>query len=341
MKKLNKLCALFNEYPPMVSKVNSFKKRAQFNELLFAVIGFNTEEEMSDFFVDQDTNMISCGVVFHNFDTKLIDFSLRFAFCPEQEDTSFNLAKIQDFTWVTERTFPLIQFPGPRSLAQPQGGPPDYENQGFLYMEYQLGKAIAVYLDNKTEESFRDLDVGIQRFPYPPYISDTLLFSLQFMLPFMVMLGCIYPTVNLTKSIVQEKEQRLEEAMRMMGLERWLHWTSWFINSFLWNLISVAINVALMCAPWKDGLSILTKSSPTVIFLFYISYWISCSCFSFLISTFFAKVSCSRLQHLTSPLFKGKPCWIVHCGRLFSGFCSILFNLHGLWVRISACISCC
>ena len=91
------------------------------------------------------------------------------------------------------------------------------------------------------------------------------------------MLSFIYPSVNLTKNIVLEKEQRLKEAMKMMGLQDWLHWTSWFVTSLFWNMISLVIITTLLCVHLKPNLSILPHSNFLIIFLFFLLYTISVS----------------------------------------------------------------
>jgi len=37
----------------------------------------------------------------------------------------------------------------------------------------------------------------------------------------------------MTKDIVYEKEKRLKEFMRVMGLSNGIHWLAWFITSFI------------------------------------------------------------------------------------------------------------
>ena len=246
---------------------------------------------MVDYYKLMDTDTIICGVVFHQLQPNIIDFKLRFPFVPQAIQSSFSFTKIGEFTWKTAQIFPLFQVPGPRAPNVQTGGPPDYYNEGFLFIQHQLSKAIAIHYNSNSEPVLKNMDVKIQRFPYPPYKNDKFLFSLQFMFPLILMLSFIYPTVNLTKNIVTEKELRLEEAMKMMGLQRWLHWTSWFINSFSWNLISITVNVALLCTPLKDGLGIISTSNPILVLLFFTLYWISSIMFCFLLSTLFNKVS--------------------------------------------------
>lgn len=94
----------------------------------------------------------------------------------------------------------------------------------------------------KTEEEASDevakYGVNLRRFPFPSYIDDFFVIALQSQLPLFLVLSYIYPVINIAKSIVHEKERRLKESMKMMGLPNWLHWSAWFTKSFVFLLIS-------------------------------------------------------------------------------------------------------
>ena len=57
------------------------------------------------------------------------------------------------------------------------------------------------------------------------------MFVLQYIMPLCVVVSFIYTVAILTQSIVYEKEHRLKEVMKMMGLSNAVHWTAWFITS--------------------------------------------------------------------------------------------------------------
>ena len=54
-------------------------------------------------------------------------------------------------------------------------------------------------------------------------------------------LGWMLSVGMIVRSVVKEKETRMKEVMRMMGLGRGQLWLSWFTTSFLTLLISVVI----------------------------------------------------------------------------------------------------
>jgi hypothetical protein len=65
-----------------------------------------------------------------------------------------------------------------------------------------------------------------------------------------MVLSWVYTSAMIIKSIVYEKERRLKETMRVMGLGNAVHWIGWFVDSitpmiftiFLLTLILVVSN---------------------------------------------------------------------------------------------------
>ena len=254
------------------------------------MLGFDSEQEMLSHFAKDTSNMIACGIVFQRLDSNKIDVKLRFSFAP-QNSGGFSLFNINSFTWLTARLYPMFQEAGPRSSDLPEGGPPSYYKEGFLYVQHHLSKSIAIHLNSNTANLFESIQLNVQRFPYPAYIADQFLFSLSFLFPLVLILSFIFSSVNLTTSIVLEKEKRLREMMKMMGLQEWQHWTSCFLNSLAPALVSIAVMVILLCVPLTDGQAILAKSNPLAVLLFFVLYIVSSIAFCFLLSTLFFKAN--------------------------------------------------
>lgn len=61
-----------------------------------------------------------------------------------------------------------------------------------------------------------------------------------------VILSWMLPCAMLVKSIVSEKEERLKEMMRIMGLNDAIHWIAWGIQSLAFNFISVILISSLL-----------------------------------------------------------------------------------------------
>ena len=59
-------------------------------------------------------------------------------------------------------------------------------------------------------------------------------------------LSWIFTAAMIVKDIVYEKERRLKEVMKVMGLGNTVHWVSWFITSFSMMLVSVLLLVTVL-----------------------------------------------------------------------------------------------
>ena len=58
-------------------------------------------------------------------------------------------------------------------------------------------------------------------------------------MPLFMTLAWIFSVAMIVKGIVYEKEQRLKEFMKVMGLSNAVHWIAWFITSFVTMIVSV------------------------------------------------------------------------------------------------------
>ena len=66
------------------------------------------------------------------------------------------------------------------------------------------------------------------------------------MLPLFMILAWILTTAMLCKSIVYEKDRRLKEVMKIMGLGNGVHWMAWFINAFVMMFATIVILVVML-----------------------------------------------------------------------------------------------
>jgi len=65
-------------------------------------------------------------------------------------------------------------------------------------------------------------------------------------MPMFMTLAWIFSAAMIVKGIVYEKERRLKEVMKVMGLSNSVHWVSWFITSFVMMFLSVLLLVAVL-----------------------------------------------------------------------------------------------
>ena len=64
--------------------------------------------------------------------------------------------------------------------------------------------------------------------------------------PLFMTLAWLFSVAMIVKGIVYEKEQRLKEVMKVMGLGNGVHWVAWFITSFIVMITSVLLLVTLL-----------------------------------------------------------------------------------------------
>lgn len=65
-------------------------------------------------------------------------------------------------------------------------------------------------------------------------------------MPLFMTLAWMYSVAIIIKGVVYEKEARLKETMRIMGLNNGILWLSWFISSLIPLLISASLLVMLL-----------------------------------------------------------------------------------------------
>uniref|UniRef100_A0A8C0GWN4 ATP binding cassette subfamily A member 3 n=1 Tax=Chelonoidis abingdonii TaxID=106734 RepID=A0A8C0GWN4_CHEAB len=264
--------------------------------------GFPSEREFEDYvkFDNRSGNVLAALVFKHCFNQSKdplplqVNYQLRFKYsprnAPRSEQTGLNPNLDRD--WHTSYLFPLFQLPGPREAKFPDGGTPGYIREGFLAVQHAVDRAIMQYHANTSATHLLEgFTVVVQRFPYPPYVNDLFLLAIQNQLPLLLMLSFTYTSLNIIRAVVHEKEKKLKEYMRMMGLSNWLHWSAWFLMFFLFLLVSIFFVTVLFCVKVSQQGAVLTNSDPTLVFTFLAVFSISSISFSFMVSTFFSRAN--------------------------------------------------
>uniref|UniRef100_A0A671T4P6 ABC transporter domain-containing protein n=1 Tax=Sinocyclocheilus anshuiensis TaxID=1608454 RepID=A0A671T4P6_9TELE len=264
--------------------------------------GFETEEQFEEFVkTDPESGKILAAIVFeHQFthdDEPLplqVSYHLRFTYSPRNAPAreKSELNPNNDLDWHTLHLFPLIQLPGPREQHEPHGGTPGYYREGFLQVQHAVDRAIMkAYNSTAAAALLKRAQVLLARFPYPAFIYDVFILAIQNQLPLLLVLSFTYTSLNIVRAVVQEKERKLKEYMRMMGLSNWLHWSAWFLMFFLFLSISIFFVTVLICLKVSPNGAVLTYSDPTLVFVFLLVFAVSTINFSFMISTFFSRAN--------------------------------------------------
>ncbi|XP_063790760.1 phospholipid-transporting ATPase ABCA3 [Pseudophryne corroboree] len=264
--------------------------------------GFPTERDFEEFIKhdNQSGNVLASLVFEHQFNSSddplplQVRYKLRFKYSPRNApmNEKIGINPNVDRNWRTRYLYPLFQLPGPRERTDASGGTPGYQREGFLAVQHHVDRAIMYYHANETGRTFLEtVDVAIRRFPFPPYVNDLFILAIQNQLPLLLMLSFTYTSLSIVRALVLEKERKLKEYMRVMGLKSWLHSFAWFIHFFLLLLVSVSFVTLLLCVQVSGQGAVLTRSDPTVVFAYLMVFAVSTISFSFMISSFFSRAN--------------------------------------------------
>ncbi|MBN3275901.1 ABCA3 protein, partial [Polyodon spathula] len=264
---------------------------------------FDTEPEFENSIrEDPESGNILAAVVFeHPFSHRdeplplQVSYHLRFKYSPRNapawERTGLNPNSDRD--WHTHKLFPLFQLPGPRERDYVHGGTPGrYYREAFLAVQHAVDRAVIGSYDNGSGAALLEkVSVNLARFPFPPFINDVFILAIQNQLPLLLMLSFTYTALNIVRAVVQEKERKLKEYMRMMGLSNWLHWTAWFSMFFLFLLISVFFVTLLLCVKVSRVCVCVCVCVCVLVFVFLLTFAVSTIAFSFMVSAFFSRAN--------------------------------------------------
>uniref|UniRef100_A0A8C4XPT1 P-type phospholipid transporter n=1 Tax=Falco tinnunculus TaxID=100819 RepID=A0A8C4XPT1_FALTI len=165
---------------------------------------------------------------------------------------------------------------------------------GFAYLQDMIEHGI-IKTQTNTEVP---LGIYLQQMPYPCFVDDVFMITLNRAFPIFMVLAWIYSVSMTVKSIVLEKEMRLKEAMKNRGITNGVIWCTWFLDSF----VVMAVSTFLLTALIMFG-QVLHYSSPLLLFLFLLTFITATIMQCFLFSTFFSKANlaaaCSGVIYFT------------------------------------------
>jgi ABC-type multidrug transport system permease subunit len=169
-----------------------------------------------------------------------------------------------------------------------------YTLHGFIYLQDMLEKAIIdeawtasrnASSGGSNEEPI-NYGLSIKMMPYPCYINDRFIVVTAGILPLFMVLSWLFSVSMLVKEIVHEKEKRLKEFMRMMGLANGIHWLAWLLCS-----LSIMLLVSLLlCLLLKFG-QVTPHSDLSVLFVFFACFSLASIAQSFLMSVLFSRAN--------------------------------------------------
>uniref|UniRef100_A0A8C7Q7A6 ATP-binding cassette, sub-family A (ABC1), member 4a n=1 Tax=Oncorhynchus mykiss TaxID=8022 RepID=A0A8C7Q7A6_ONCMY len=165
---------------------------------------------------------------------------------------------------------------------------------GFAYLQDMIEHGI---IRTQTGKDW-PLGVYLQQMPYPCYVDDLFMLTLNRCFPIFMVLAWVYSVSMTVKSIVLEKELRLKETLKTMGVTNGVLWVTWFIDSFLMMAASTSLLTVIIM-----GGKVLNYSNPLILFLFLLTFTTATIMQCFLLSVFFNKANlaaaCSGIIYFT------------------------------------------
>ena len=154
-----------------------------------------------------------------------------------------------------------------------------YSYSGFL----SLQKSVDEFILSKAAGERMYLNVSMGFFPEQAYRTDQFQQIIASTLGIFYMLAFLYPVSRSVRVLVSEKEGRMKEALRMMGLPDLIYHTSWLLTfQAQWLVTNTFILLVVRN-------SVFRYSNHWLVFLWLQAVSLSVVAFCFLISTLFSR----------------------------------------------------
>ena len=136
------------------------------------------------------------------------------------------------------------------------------------------------------------------QFKCPSYVQDEFSSTFSFFLPILISIAFMFSAVISIGNIVVEKETKMREYLKLMGIKWYALWISWWIRLIVnYSLLSLVITIVTKISVSANTVAsqlvsekiILSKTNFFVIFLFLNAYSHQVSIFTLLLAQIFNK----------------------------------------------------
>lgn len=225
--------------------------------------GFDTIQDMLDEGMRRPPSDVIASIEFHNIDGPGAQLTYKIRMHYQKIPTTKYYAR---------------RFPRPGTGGN-QGSM--YYFSGFLWVQDMIDRA---FTDLHAMDDVWSPPSFIRQFPVVAYRRDNFAWGIGRMFPLLFTLAWIYTVAMVCKSVVHEKETRLKEYMKIMGMGSTVHWIGWFITK-----LSVVTCTCVLLSLILTAGKVCENSDPLVLFVLLELFGISTIILSFLLSTFFSK----------------------------------------------------
>lgn len=149
-----------------------------------------------------------------------------------------------------------------------------YHTSGFTFLQYLVVKVLG-------GNSIDDLKVGMIPMKTPEYTDDEFLSGPGPFVGGIMVLSFLAPIFKLVSMIIQDKEQKTREGMKIMGLKDSAYWTSFFVYYLIIVTVLAIIITVIM------SFILFPESNFVLIFIYFLEYGLAIVAFGFCMSAFF------------------------------------------------------
>jgi ATP-binding cassette subfamily A (ABC1) protein 3 len=160
-----------------------------------------------------------------------------------------------------------------------------YSYSGFLTLQLLMDK----YIFSQYSTSDISVMASVGLMPTFDFQTDDFQYVISSTLGIFYMLSFLYPVSRMVRSLVLEKEERIKEGMKMMGLTDFAYNVSWLIT-LLVQMAVVSILIVLVTSS-----SVFQYSDKFLVFIYFMSFSLSIMCLCFLMATWFSRAKVASL----------------------------------------------
>ncbi|XP_078284172.1 uncharacterized protein LOC144609539 [Rhinoraja longicauda] len=178
----------------------------------------------------------------------------------------------------------------PKWISEPKRFPTESSRYNLIFIPLQ-DMIERAFIEVQTGQDISSTAVQVVGMPYPCHKNDQFLNNIGFFLPLLMMLAWLISMASLVRKLVFEKELRLEEYMKILGVKPFTNFLVWYLDNFIILIFSSAVLTIIL----KAG-QILPNSNGFIVFLFFVDFGASIISLGYLISAFFSHANTAALS---------------------------------------------
>ncbi|CAF0704109.1 unnamed protein product [Brachionus calyciflorus] len=166
----------------------------------------------------------------------------------------------------------------------------------FNTIKHSIDQTLIGLLTNTTYDSSK---VSFGSFSCPAFVDDILKNQMGFMNSVLISLAFMVTFLVTVSAIISEKESKMKEYLRLIGVKPAVIWFCWMMRSFvIYFIISIVVTITStkqFNSPQNSSKKALfLHTEPSIVFLTVIVYAIQCTSLSLLVGQIFSKTFAAK-----------------------------------------------